>query len=57
MWKPPSPVISLALEWPAGLGGTYTDWDAANHAVAFGEETHKFFALVGSPTGEDPHLA
>jgi glycogen debranching enzyme len=47
----------FALEWPAGLGGTYTDWDAANHAVAFGEETHKFFALVGSPTGEDPHLA
>jgi glycogen debranching enzyme len=47
----------FALEWPAGLGGTYIDWDAANHAVAFGEETHKFFALVGSPTAEDPHLA
>jgi glycogen debranching enzyme len=47
----------FALEWPAGLGGTYTDWAAANHAVAFGEETHKFFALVGSPTAEDPHLA
>jgi glycogen debranching enzyme len=47
----------FALEWPAGLGGTYTDWDAANHAVALGEETRKFFALVGSPTAEDPHLA
>jgi glycogen debranching enzyme len=47
----------FALEWPAGLGATYTDWDAANHAVAFGEETHKFFALVGSPTAEEPHLA
>src|SRR5579863_4768632 len=47
----------FALEWPAGLGGTYTDWDTANHAAAFGEETHKFFALVGSPTAEDPHLA
>jgi glycogen debranching enzyme len=47
----------FALEWPAGLGGTYTDWDAANYAVTFGEETHKFFALVGSPTAEDPHLA
>ncbi len=47
----------FALEWPAGLGATYTDWDTTNHAVAFGEETHKFFALVGSPTAEDPHLA
>jgi glycogen debranching enzyme len=47
----------FALEWPAGLGGTYIDWDAANHAVAFAEETHKFFALIGSPTAEDPHLA
>lgn len=47
----------FALEWPAGLGGTYTDWAAANHAVTFGEETHKFFALVGSPTAEDPRLA
>lgn len=47
----------FALEWPAGLGAAYTDWDAANHAVAFGEETHKFFAFVGSPTAEDPHLA
>jgi glycogen debranching enzyme len=47
----------FALEWPAGLGGTYIDWDATNRAVALGEETHKFFALVGSPTAEDPHLA
>jgi glycogen debranching enzyme len=47
----------FAFEWPAGLGGTYVDWDAPHHAVSFGEETHRFFAFVGSPTAEDPHLA
>ena len=45
------------LEWPASLGGTYLNWDAKEHAVAFGEESKKFAALVGSPTAEDPHLA
>jgi glycogen debranching enzyme len=45
------------LEWPAGLGGTYVNWDAKEHAVAFGEETRKFTALVGSPTAQDAHLA
>ena len=45
------------LEWPAALGGTYVNWDAKEHAFAFGEETHKFVALVGSPTATDAHLA
>ncbi len=45
------------LEWPAALGGTYVNWDDKQHALVFGEETHKFAALVGSPTGADPHLA
>src|SRR6185437_10596521 len=39
------------LEWPAGLGGTYANWDPALHAFRFGEEQRKFFGLVGSPTG------
>ena len=39
------------LEWPAGLGGTYLNWDADLHAFALGEEQKKFAALVGSPTG------
>ncbi len=39
------------LEWPAGLGATYSSWDAVNHAFVFGEEQKKFAALVGSPTG------
>lgn len=45
------------LEWPAALGGTYVGWDENQHAFVFGEETHKFAALVGSPTGSDAHLA
>jgi len=45
------------LEWPAALGGTYTSWDEKEHAFAFGEETRKFAALVGSPTARDAHMA
>jgi glycogen debranching enzyme len=45
------------LEWPAALGGTYVDWDEKQHAFVFGEEAHKFAALVGSPTGTNPHVA
>src|SRR5206468_2885967 len=43
------------LEWPAALGATYLDWTAAQHAFYFGEEQRKFSALVGSPTGTEPH--
>jgi glycogen debranching enzyme len=50
-------VNDFALEWPAAIGGTYVQWDATRHAVAFGEETRKFAALVGSPTAEEAHLA
>jgi glycogen debranching enzyme len=45
------------LEWPAALGGTYVNWDTRDHAFVFGEETRKFVAFVGSPTGGDSHLA
>jgi glycogen debranching enzyme len=45
------------LEWPAGLGGTYINWDEKLHAIDFGEEARKFAALVGSPDAGDPHLA
>jgi len=33
------------------------DWDAKQRAVAFGEETRKYAALVGSPTGADARLS
>src|ERR1700687_1038051 len=37
------------LEWPAGLGGTFVDWDPKQRAILFGEEARKYAALVGSP--------
>ena len=45
------------LEWPAGLGGTFLDWDDQQHAFVFGEEQKKFFALVGSPSAAGHSLA
>ncbi len=38
------------LEWPAGLGGTYLNWNPDLRAFVLGEEQKKFAALVGSPT-------
>ena len=46
----------FVLEWPAAVGGTYANWDAKLNAFAFGEESRRFAAVVGSPTGRDPHL-
>jgi glycogen debranching enzyme len=45
------------LEWPAGLGGTFIDWDDQQHAFVLGEEQKKFFALVGSPSASSHGLA
>ena len=45
------------LEWPAALGGTYSTWDAKEHAFFLGEESRKYAAYVGSPTAQDPHAA
>src|SRR5229473_2083800 len=42
------------LEWPAGLGATYSNWVAEQRAFYFGEEQRKFAALVGSPTAAEP---
>jgi len=50
-------IPDFQLEWPAALGGTYVNWDPRDHAFVFGEETRKFVAFVGSPTGGDSHLA
>ena len=47
-------VRDFQLEWPASLGGSYISWDEAARAFAFGEETKKYAALVGSPTAVDP---
>ncbi len=45
------------LEWPAALGGTFVGWDAKLRAIVFGEEAHKYAALVGSPSGADARLS
>src|SRR3954470_1697439 len=38
------------LMWPAGLGGTYANWEEKLHAFTFGEEQKKWFGMVGSPS-------
>ncbi len=45
------------LEWPAALGGTYINWDPKDRAFVLGEETRKYAAFIGSPTGGDAHLS
>jgi glycogen debranching enzyme len=45
------------LEWPAGLGGTFLDWEETQHAFVFGEESKKFAAFVGSPSASSHSLA
>ena len=50
-------IADFQLEWPAGLGGTFLDWDDQQHAFVFGEEQKKFFALVGSPSASGHSLA
>jgi glycogen debranching enzyme len=50
-------VGDFQLEWPAGLGGTFLEWDDSQHAFVFGEEQKKFFALVGSPSASGHSLA
>ncbi|MBV8892558.1 MAG: hypothetical protein JO266_11410 [Acidobacteria bacterium] len=37
------------LEWPASLGGTYSQWNSTLAAFSLGEEQKRFAALVGSP--------
>ncbi len=41
------------LEWPGALGGTYSSWDRDQRAFYLGEETRKFAAFVGSPSGTE----
>lgn len=45
------------LEWPAALGGTYINWDPKDRAFVLGEETRRYAAFVGSPSGSEAHLS
>jgi glycogen debranching enzyme len=47
---------NFALEWPAGLGGTYMDWEPPLRAFYFGEAQRKYVGLVGSPSAADAQL-
>src|SRR5215471_15227903 len=44
----------FALEWPAAVGGTWANWNASLNAFVFGEESKRFAAVIGSPTGHEP---
>ena len=46
----------FALEWPAAVGGTWANWTPHLNAFVFGEESKRFAAVIGSPTGRDPML-
>src|SRR5262245_16817419 len=46
----------FALEWPAAVGGTWANWNASSSAFVFGEESKRFAAVIGSPTGHEPRL-
>jgi glycogen debranching enzyme len=46
-------VRDFQLEWPAAVGGTYMSWDSRVNAFAFGEETKKYAAFVGSPAATE----
>ncbi|MFZ0538864.1 MAG: amylo-alpha-1,6-glucosidase, partial [Candidatus Sulfotelmatobacter sp.] len=39
------------LEWPAAIGGVAEDWDPNLRAFLFADESEKFHAMVGSPSG------
>jgi glycogen debranching enzyme len=41
----------MQLMWPAGLGATWQNWNDTLHAFMFGEESRKYVAFIGSPTG------
>jgi glycogen debranching enzyme len=42
------------LMWPAAIGGTYGSWNADLKAFTFGEESKKWFGVLGSPSASDP---
>ena len=44
-------VRDFQLEWPAAIGGVAEDWDPNLRAFLFADESEKFHAMVGSPSG------
>jgi GH15 family glucan-1,4-alpha-glucosidase len=44
-------IPDFQLEWPGAFGGASEDWDPVLRAFRCGEESGKFEAIVGSPSG------
>jgi hypothetical protein len=44
------------LEWPAEIGPTHVNWDAAQRVFLFSAQDHSYAALVGSPTAHDAEV-
>ena len=47
-------VRDFQMEWPGAIGGTYLEKMADGHGFVFGEESKRFAAIIGSPTGSNP---
>jgi glycogen debranching enzyme len=43
------------LEWPGSLGDAYEELATDGRSFQFGEESHRFAGLIGSPTAVDAH--
>jgi glycogen debranching enzyme len=43
------------LEWPGALGDAYEELATDGRSFQFGEESHRFAGLIGSPTAVDAH--
>ena len=43
----------LRLMWPAGLMTGFVGWEAERHLYFVGEETQRFYGIVGSPLARD----
>jgi glycogen debranching enzyme len=49
-------IRDFQLEWPAGVGGTYVNWNDSLRGFLFGEESQRFSASVGSPSATAPQV-
>jgi GH15 family glucan-1,4-alpha-glucosidase len=48
---------AFQLEWPGALGDAFEELASDGRSFQFGEESHRFAGLIGSPTAVDAHSA
>lgn len=46
---------AFQLEWPGALGDAFEELASDGRSFQFGEESHRFAGLIGSPTAVDAH--